>query len=199
MPAPIDVRCDFTPEALRAIADTLPDRAHARRIRAIAAILEGKSRAEAASIGGMERQTLRDWVHRFNSAGPEGLKNLRPPGRPPKLTAGQQAELAAVISRGPTEASQERWRLADVAREIHERFGIDLDEVSVGRVMKRLGYAYRCADWRLDPASDDAAADDEHVASGAGRQWARPKRSPRSVGKKPNGAGAPRQAPSKTG
>lgn len=165
MPAPIRIRRDFTPDRLREIADQLPDRAHARRIRAIAAILEGKSRAEAAVIGGMERQTLRDWVHRFNSAGPDGLKNLRPPGRPPKLTTAQQAELAAIINSGPPQWSQGRWRLSDVAREIHDRYGIDLDEVSVGRVMKRLGYAYSGADWRLTPARADAESDDEEHAA----------------------------------
>ncbi len=150
MPAPIDVRTDFRPDQLRAYADTLTDRAHARRVRAIAAVLEGHTRREAANIGGMERQTLRDWVHRFNTDGPAGLKSLRSPGRPPKLDVAQQNELAVIIARGPDPLAHgvRRWRLADLVRLIRDQFGVEHDEVSVGRIMKRLGYSYTGVEWR---------------------------------------------------
>jgi transposase len=146
MPAPVDVRQDYTPGQLRDIAATLTDIQHGRRLRAIAAVLEGKSRTQAASIGGMERQTLRDWVHRFNTEGPDGLKNVRPPGRPPKLGSEQLAAIEALVS-DPQAHGLRRWRLADLALVIRERFGVEHDEVSVGRVMKRLGYSYNGVDW----------------------------------------------------
>lgn len=149
MPGAIDIRTDYSLETLREFANGLDDRAHARRIRAIVAILEGRTRTEAAKIGGMERQTLRDWVHRFNSDGPDGLKSHRSPGRPPKLNHAQMEELAGVIAGGPDVKSHGvvRWRLADIVLLIESRFGIELDEVSVGRVMKRLGYVYSGVEW----------------------------------------------------
>lgn len=171
MPAPIDLRRDFSPAQLRQFAETLPDRAHARRVRAIAAILEGKTRTQAAKTGGMERQTLRDWVHRFNADGPEGLKSLRSPGRPPKLDAAQQTELATIIARGPdpTTLGIKRWRLGDLVRVIRERFSVEHDEVSVGRIMKRLGYFYTGVEWRPDPslAEPDTPASSNEVRDAA--------------------------------
>ena len=151
MPAPIDVRSDYSPQRLREIAGTLKDRSHARRLKAIAAILEGTNRTEAAKIGGMERQTLRDWVHRFNSLGPDGLKNLSSPGRPPKLDAAQRDELSKLIAAGPDPANGiGRWRLIDVVSVIRNRFGVEHDAVSVGRIMKRLGYYYTGAEWQRE-------------------------------------------------
>jgi transposase len=169
MPAPIDVHGNFTSDQLREIAEQLPDRSHARRVRAIAAILDGKTRAEAASIGGMERQTLRDWVHRFNTDGPDGLKNLRPTGRPPKLTPSQRRELASIIANGPDAQAHgvSRWRLADVVRVIRDRFGVDHDEVSVGRIMKKLGYVYNGAEWRIAPPGTEGKSATEGADTGA--------------------------------
>lgn len=162
MPAPIDVRTDFTPDQLNLYADSLQDRAHARRVRAIAAVLQGHTRTEAAKIGGMERQTLRDWVHRFNTCGPDGLKSLRSPGRPPKLDAAQLTQLADIISKGPDQTVHgvRRWRLTDLVRVIRENFAIEHDEVSVGRIMKRMGYSYTGVEWRPKPATRRASDDD---------------------------------------
>lgn len=173
MPAPLDVRKDHTPSQLLAYASALGDTAHARRVRAIAAVLEGHSRTEAARIGGMERQTLRDWVHRFNSDGPDGLKSLRSPGRPPKLDAAQQKLLAELVAKGPDPKLHgvRRWRLADLVRLIRDHFQVDHDEVSVGRIMKRLGYTYNGVEWRSDGGDAhaqqskvrDASNQDTHV------------------------------------
>ena len=71
---------------------------------AIAAILDGAPRAEAARIGGMDRQTLRDWVIRFNEQGPEGLINMVSPGSPPKLDEEHRAFLARMVEEGPIPA-----------------------------------------------------------------------------------------------
>ena len=83
---PVPVRGDFTSQELRGLAKRSRDAAQARRFLSIAAVLDGASRAEAAKIGGMDRQTLRDWVHRFNEDGPEGLLNHTAPGAAPKLS-----------------------------------------------------------------------------------------------------------------
>lgn len=163
MPAPIDLRTDYTAEMLHEIASSVGDRAHARRLRAVAAILAGRSRSEAAKIGGMERQTLRDWVHRFNTEGPDGLKSHRSPGRPPKLHPSQRDELAALIAAGPQPDATgiKRWRLCDLVQLIRDRWGVEHDEVSVGRIMKRLGYVYTGFEWQTSPSSQPAAADGE--------------------------------------
>ncbi|HEX9905139.1 MAG TPA: helix-turn-helix domain-containing protein, partial [Propylenella sp.] len=81
MPAAIDVRDDFTASELRKLAARAKDANQGRRLLALAAIYDGMSRADAAKIGGMDRQTLRDWVHRFNAEGPDGLENRSAPGR----------------------------------------------------------------------------------------------------------------------
>ncbi len=70
----------------------------------IAAALDGMSRAEAAKAGAMDRQTLRDWVHRFNTHGPAGLKDNCRPGNPIRLSSAQQAELAQIAETGPDRA-----------------------------------------------------------------------------------------------
>jgi transposase len=72
----ISVRTDYTAGEVRRLAKRVKDAAQARRLLAIAAVLDGASRTEAARIGGMDRQTLRDWVIRFNDQGPDGLINI---------------------------------------------------------------------------------------------------------------------------
>src|SRR5712671_4189826 len=79
----IAVRTDYTATEVRLLAKQAKDAAQARRLLAIAAVLDGSSRTEAATNGGMDRQTLRDWVIRFNEQGPDGLVNIPSPGAPP--------------------------------------------------------------------------------------------------------------------
>ena len=100
----IAVRQDFTAAELRRLATRTKDVAQAQRLLAIAAILDGAPRAEAARIGGMDRQTLRDWVIRFNEQGPEGLINMVSPGSPPKLDEEHRAFLARMVEEGPIPA-----------------------------------------------------------------------------------------------
>jgi len=102
----------------------------ARRLLLLAAVQDGASRTEAARIGGMDRQTLRDWVHRFNAQGPEGLRDQRHPGPTCRLTVSQQAELAALIEAGPelVRNGVVRWRRIDLQRVIAERFGVSYHE-----------------------------------------------------------------------
>src|SRR5436190_9967715 len=108
----IAVRTDFTAGEVRRFAKRAKDAAQARRLLAIAAVLDGASRAEAAKAGGMDRQTLRDWVIRFNEQGPDGLVSKLSPGAPGKLTDEHKGFLAQLVEEGPIPASHGvvRWR-----------------------------------------------------------------------------------------
>jgi hypothetical protein len=94
-------RTDHTSGALRALASKSRDGARVRRLLALAMVLDGHPRSEAASSNGMDRQTLRDWVHRYNEEGVEGLKTRPIPGRTPYLTEQQMAELYELVVKGP--------------------------------------------------------------------------------------------------
>jgi transposase len=144
MPAAIRLRDDFSAEQLRRLATSARTTEQARRLLALAAVHDGMSREAAARIGGMDRQTLRDWVHAFNAAGPDGLINAKAPGRMPKLSPEQKAEVARLVAAGPDPAIDGvvRWRCVDLRRVILERFDVDLDEVSIGRLLKAEGYSH---------------------------------------------------------
>ena len=116
MGAGIALRRDYGPDDLRALARRSKDANQSRRLLALAAVLDGHTRAEAAKIGGMDRQTLRDWVHRFNGSGPEGLIDRKAPGQTPKLSADHNAQLAEVVEQGPIPPVHGvvRWRLKDL-------------------------------------------------------------------------------------
>jgi transposase len=141
---PIAVRGDFTSGQLRALATRCRNADQARRLLSIAAVVDGASRAAAARIGGMDRQTLRDWVHRFNEGGPEGLINHRAPGAAAKLSAAQKAQLAALVEQGPIPAVHDvvRWRACDLVQWIQEEFGISVSDDTVYRMLKSLGFSH---------------------------------------------------------
>ena len=102
MGAPLEImRTDHTSAELRALSNRCADGAQVRRILAMAMVLDGRSRTEAAELNGMDRQTLRDWVHRYNACGIAGLKSRRHPGRAPLLTPLQRAELLDLVIAGP--------------------------------------------------------------------------------------------------
>src|SRR5512134_1059640 len=124
MPA-ISVRSDWDAERVRAAARLAQDADQVRRLLAIAAIYDGMSRAAAARLGGLDRQTLRDWVHRFNAEGPSGLSDRTAPGAAPRLTGEQEAELASLVDTGPDLETDGvvRWRCIDLKALIWRRFG----------------------------------------------------------------------------
>lgn len=140
----IALRGDFSAVELRALAVKAKDSNQARRLLSLAEVCDGKSRAEAARIGGMDYQTLCDWVHRFNERGPEGLIDVKPPGRRPKLTAEQKEGLRQLVETGPDADKDKvaRWRCVDLKRIVGERFGVDLSEVSFGRILKQMGFSH---------------------------------------------------------
>ena len=135
-------RRDLDGSGSRRAAARCRDADAARRMLAIAAVLDGKSRQEAAALGGMDRQTLRDWVHRYNAEGLDGLVNRTSPGAKPRLTPEQLKELAALVEAGPDPARDKvvRWRRVDLAAQISSRFDVALHERSVGKILTRLGY-----------------------------------------------------------
>ena len=143
MGAAVELRQDFGAEALRRCAARAKDGGQARRLLALAAVCDGMTRTEAARLGGMDRQTLRDWVHRFNQHGPDGLIDIKPSGRPPRLSGEHRKLLKQLVDAGPDPEIDGvvRWRCVDLKRVVRDRFGIDLSEVSLGRVLKQLGFS----------------------------------------------------------
>jgi transposase len=158
MSAAVELRDDFEADDVRRLALKAKDANQARRLLALAAVYDGMDREAAARIGGMDRQTLRDWVNRFNERGPDGLINARSPGRPSKLSAEQKEELRQLVEAGPDPQMHGvvRWRCVDLKRVLGERFAVDLSEVSLGRVLKQLGYSHISARPR-HPAQDAQA------------------------------------------
>ena len=144
MAAAVGLRGDFSADQVRATAKASSDAGQCRRLLAIAAILDGGSRSEAARIGGVGLQTVRDWVLRFNAQGPAGLIDRKAPGMPPKLGAAQQAALVEMVEAGPTPAVHGvvRWRLKDLVQWVWEEFGVTMDETTMGRLLERLGFRH---------------------------------------------------------
>ena len=135
-------RTDLTAAELRRAAGKCRDARAARRMLAIALVLEGVDRATAAESCGMDRQTLRDWVHRYNAGGLVGLVNRTAPKRSRRLTPGQMAELAGWVEAGPDPARDGvvRWRRRDLQARIAAAFGVTLHERSVGKQLAALGF-----------------------------------------------------------
>ncbi len=135
-------RTEHSAAALRREASRTRDADQARRLLALALVLEGASRTDAARACGMDRQTLRDWVHRYNAEGIAGLVDRPTPGRKPRLTAAQEAELAKLVETGPEVAADGvvRWRRIDLRDVIAARFGVRLHERTVGKILHKLGF-----------------------------------------------------------
>ncbi len=140
----IPLREDFDSRRIRSVASRCDDANQVRRLLSVAAVYDGTSRTEAARIGGMDRQTLRDWAHRFNAEGPSGLIDRKAPGAPAKLTAAQLTELAAVVESGPDPVADGvvRWRCMDLKAWIEDQFGVVYHERSVSRLLNELGFSH---------------------------------------------------------
>jgi transposase len=139
---PVPLRLDFDAAAVRGIARKSKDGPQARRLLALAAIYEGASRTEAARIGGVTLQIVRDWVVKFNAHGPEGLIDRKPPGQPSRLTDGHRTALMARIDDGPIPSVHGvvRWRLVDLIEWLWEEFRITISKQTLSREVRALGY-----------------------------------------------------------
>jgi transposase len=140
----IELRNDYGADDLRALALKSRNAKQARRLMALAGVADGLSRTDAAAVGLMDRQTLRDWVHRFNTEGPDGLIDRKSSGPKAKLTSEQMATLREIIAAGPDLARDGivRWRCADLATVIKTRFGVAYHESSIGKLLRSLGFSH---------------------------------------------------------
>ena len=153
-------RDDYTAAELREAATHSNDADATRRMLALALVLEGYKRGEAGKLCGMDRQTLRDWVLRYNAEGIAGLCNRIAAGPKPRLTPQQEAAVAELVRKGPDLAVDGvvRWRRVDLARVIKARFNVILAERSVGAMLRRLGFrrlSVRPRHPRQDPAAQE--------------------------------------------
>jgi transposase len=138
----IPLRGDFDAAGLRAAARRTKDAAQARRLLALAAIYDGATRTEAAKIGGVTLQIVRDWVLKFNARGPDGLVDRKAPGQPPRLSGAHRAALAATLESGPSPAVHGvvRWRLVDLCRWLWEEFRVTVAKQTLSRELRAMGY-----------------------------------------------------------
>jgi transposase len=155
----LKIRKDRTPAMLRKLAKEEKDRRVMRRLLAIANALCGMSRAAAAESAGMDRQTLRDWVIRYNEHGVAGLCDCWKGGRPPMLTPEEQAELLAVVMAGPDPQKDGicAFTREDLVAVAAKRFGKSMHPTSMGRLLRRLGLSRQKAR-PSHPLKDPAAA-----------------------------------------
>ncbi len=137
-------RSDLSAADLRAAARRAEDGDQACRLVALAFVLEGAPRGVAARAGGMDRQTLRDWVIRFNEQGPDGLINIPSPGVPPKLDDTHRAFLARLVEKGPIPAVHGvvRWRACDLIMRLYEEFALSVSDDTIYRALKDLGFSH---------------------------------------------------------
>jgi transposase len=140
--AAVPLRADFNGDQLRLVAKRAKDGPQARRLLSLAAIYDGSSRSEAARIGGVTLQVIRDWVLRFNARGPDGLINGKAPGQRSRLTAAHRAALAAAVESGPIPAIHGvvRWRIIDLCRWLHEEHQVTVSKQTLSRELRALGY-----------------------------------------------------------
>jgi transposase len=138
----IALRDDYDAARLRQAARDSDDADQVRRLLALAAIYDGAPRMEAARIGGVTLQIVRDWVLRFNEGGPDALINRKAPGKPPLLGSAERQALAAVVEAGPMPAVDGvvRWRLVDLVQWVWEQFGISISPQTLGRELRAMGY-----------------------------------------------------------
>jgi transposase len=142
MAAPVPLRSDFDAAQLRTLAKHARDPDQTRRLLALAAIYDGVSRSEAARIGTVGLQTVRDWVLRFNAAGPQGLITGKAPGAKPLLNDTQRQALRCILDQGPIPAVHGvvRWRLVDLVQWVWDEFRIPISEQTLSRELRALGY-----------------------------------------------------------
>lgn len=183
-------RTEFDAAGLRQAAARSKDADAARRMLALALVLDGSSRTAAAEQCGMDRQTLRDWVHRYNERGIDGLIAKVPPGSKPRLSPEQEAEVATWVREGPKleEHGVIRWRRIDLSSQIREQFGVHLAERSVGDMLRRLGFRRLSA--RPRHPGHDAAAQDAHKKTSP--TWSPRRSRPKPAASRSNSGGKTR-------
>jgi len=180
---PIALRSDFDAVHLRAVVRRSKHAGQARRLLALAAVYEGASRTEAARIGGVTVQIVRDWVLRFNAAGPEGLIDRKAPGRPSRLNVAHRAALAAVIESGPTPAIHGvvRWRIIDLCQWLWGEFRVSIAKQTLSRELRGMGLRKLSARPRHHAQAEGAVEDFKKVSLPLWRRSHATRASPRAT------------------
>lgn len=142
MGAAIELRADFDGATLRRLARKTKNANQSRRLLALAEIYDGSSRSDAARIGGVGLQIVRDWVIRFNARGPDALIDGKAPGQRPKLNDAQRQALVAIVESGPIPAIHGvvRWRLIDLAQWVWEEYRIRIAKQTLSRQLRAMGF-----------------------------------------------------------
>ncbi len=142
MGSPVPLRDDIDAASVRMLARRTRDADQGRRLLALAVIYDGGSRGEAARIGSVGLQTVRDWVLRFNAAGPDGLVDAKAPGQTPKLDEAQRQALVGIVESGPIAAVHGvvRWRLIDLAQWVWDEFGVSISKQTLSRELRAMGF-----------------------------------------------------------
>jgi transposase len=176
MSVPLPLREDYNGSALRELAKRSCDANQTRRLLALAVIYDGGRRAEAARVGGVGRQIVRDWVLRFNAEGPAGLIDRKAPGQAAKLDAAQRQALAERVERGPIPSVDGvvRWRLVDLVGWIRSEYGITVSPATMSRMLKAMGYVKLSARPRHH-AQNEYALEAFKKASPTRWRWSRPR------------------------
>jgi transposase len=142
MRKPIALRPDYDAARLHRIARESEDADQVRRLLALAVIYDGDSRTQAAEVGGVTLQVVRDWVLRFNAHGPEGLIDRKPPGQPSRLSDEHRAALAEMVANGPIPAVHGvvRWRIIDLCQWVWDEYEISVSKQTLSRELRAMGY-----------------------------------------------------------
>jgi transposase len=180
MGAAVPLREDYCGDDLRGLAKNSKDSAQCRRLLALAEIYDGGRRLDAARIGGVGLQVIRDWVLRFNAAGPDGLIDRKAPGQRRKLDEAQRRALAELVEQGPIPAIHGvvRWRLVDLAQWLWDEYRISVDQSTVSRELKALGFVKMTARPRHQ-AQNEFVVDDFKKTSPP--QWRKSRQSSRPI------------------
>jgi transposase len=176
---PIPLRRDFEASQLRLAARRSKDGPQARRLLALAAIYEGATRSEAARIGGVTLQIVRDWVLKFNAQGPQGLIDRKAPGQPSRLNNAHRAALAGIVESGPIPAVHGvvRWRIVDLCQWMFEEFRVTIAKQTMSRELRALGYRKLSARPRHHAQAEGAVEDFKKAFPAAWRRSRRRKES----------------------
>ena len=180
MAIPVLLRGDFKASQLRGLARKTKDGPQARRLLALAAIYDGATRTEAARIGGVTLQIIRDWVMRFNARGAAGLLDGKSPGQPSRLNDVQRQAIVRMIERGPIPAIHGvvRWRLIDLSQWIYEEFRITVAKQTLSRELRAMGYRKLSARPRHHAQAEGAIEDFKKSSQ---RAWMRSRAKKRST------------------
>jgi transposase len=166
----IPLREDFNGDQLRGLARRSVDSDQTRRLLSLATIYEGGRRQDAAKVGGVTLQIIRDWVMRFNADGADGLLHRWSSGPKRKLTDTHRQALVEIVECGPDPAIHGvvRWRRCDLTQWLYKKFGVLVEESTVGRTLRELGYRKLTARPRH---YDQKAGDAEDFKKTSRRHW----------------------------